>query len=48
MIELINEYIDQWYLVEAMRETRYYDEEEEILLVKLGNKVGDLIALNKM
>jgi len=47
MVELINEYIDQHQLVEAMESVDYPRDEEEEYLIQLGNKVGELIHLDR-
>jgi len=46
MVELINEYIDQFQLVEAMESEGYPCEKEVEHLIRLGNEVGELIALD--
>lgn len=46
MMNLVNEYIDQWQLVEAMNSIGYPNDEEVEHLIRLGNDVGELIALD--
>jgi hypothetical protein len=46
MMELVNEYIDQCQLVEAMEEEACWDHAEVEYLVRLGNDVGEMIALD--
>lgn len=48
MVELINEYIDQWQLVEAMNSENYPCHEEVEHLIHLGNDLGELIALDRL
>lgn len=47
MVELINEYLDQRQLVEAMQEINYPHKEELTHLIRLGGRVGELIALDR-
>lgn len=46
MMSLVNGYIDQWQLVEAMNSEGYPNEPEVEHLVELGNELGELIALD--
>ena len=46
MMNLVNEYIDQFQLVEAMNSIGYPNDEEVEHLIRLGNDVGELIALD--
>lgn len=46
MMNLVNEYIDQFQLAEAMDSVGYPNEEEVEHLIRLGNDLGELIALD--
>lgn len=47
VVELINEYLEQRQMVEAMESINYPHEEELVYLIKLGGKVGELMALDR-
>ena len=47
MVELINEYIEQHQLVEAMESIDYPRDAEEEYLIKLGNEIGEFIHLDR-
>lgn len=46
MMNLVNEYIDQFQLVEAMESEGYPCDQEVEHLIRLGNDLGELIALD--
>jgi hypothetical protein len=46
MMKLVNDYIDQHQLVEAMESEDYPCDKEVEHLIRIGNELGELIALD--